>query len=224
MSYIYIIRHLETGEFYLGSARDVEFRWKQHRDDLQNNRHVNPRLQSYWNKYGPDAFEFLILEDNIPTRHQFDVEQWWLDYLGCHFNLNPFASHPTRLGMPHLESTKQKIRERKLGQHHSDQTRERLSRLALARPRQKGYRHTEEARQKMRDSHRGKSRPPRPDEVRKKISAGLLGHVVTEETRRKQSESHRGSRRPHSEEAKRKMSERALERHRLRRQSEIHDE
>lgn len=58
---IYSIIHAETGRTYIGSSKDVRKRLGTHRTDLKYNRHPNPALQNYYNKYGKDSFSFNIL-------------------------------------------------------------------------------------------------------------------------------------------------------------------
>ncbi len=62
---IYSITHIVSGKRYIGSSVNILRRWNAHRSAL--NRHIcdNPHLQNSWDKYGPDSFEFEILENNI---------------------------------------------------------------------------------------------------------------------------------------------------------------
>lgn len=75
---VYKILNKTTGKFYIGSSIDIEGRWRKHRSFLKRCCHPNPYLQAVWNKYGEDAFEFLILEvcseDVVLMR-----EQQWLN-------------------------------------------------------------------------------------------------------------------------------------------------
>jgi len=59
---IYCIENLANNKKYIGLSRDIRRRWNEHRSDLRNNNHANPYLQSAWNLYGEDAFEFSIVE------------------------------------------------------------------------------------------------------------------------------------------------------------------
>lgn len=82
---------METGCRYVGSTSwSFAKRWAKHRRDLAAGKHHAPRLQHSWNKYGPDAFAFRVLEacnpDDVVTR-----EQWWMDQLDPEFNTAKIA-------------------------------------------------------------------------------------------------------------------------------------
>lgn len=57
---IYIIKNLKNGKVYVGQSRDIYRRWKEHKNELNKNKHCNVKLQNAWNKYGSDAFSFII--------------------------------------------------------------------------------------------------------------------------------------------------------------------
>lgn len=59
---IYKITNLETGKIYIGRSIDIDARWKKHKSNLRNGKHVNKGLQSDYKKYGESAFEFEILK------------------------------------------------------------------------------------------------------------------------------------------------------------------
>lgn len=60
---IYQIRCNPTGKVYIGSSCRIEKRWREHELHLIAGTHVNPHLQSAWNKHGKDQFEFSVLEE-----------------------------------------------------------------------------------------------------------------------------------------------------------------
>ena len=59
---IYAIVHLESGRRYVGSAADIGLRWWTHQNALSKGFHANAHLQRAWNKYGAEAFHFIVLE------------------------------------------------------------------------------------------------------------------------------------------------------------------
>lgn len=80
---VYKIVNIVNNKIYVGSSKDVENRWQQHRNQLQNNQHGNTHLQNAWNMYGSKNFIFEVIEECEP-KLQFEREQYYLD------TLNPF--------------------------------------------------------------------------------------------------------------------------------------
>ena len=74
---IYMILNHANDKIYIGQSIDIKARWKQHKSDLNNNRHVNKHLQNSWNKFGQDNFEFIILceceENQLNTMEQYYI-------------------------------------------------------------------------------------------------------------------------------------------------------
>ena len=59
---------------YIGqTAQTFARRWRQHRSTLRAGRHANPHLQNSYNRHGPDAFEYRVLEV-IPQGDMSDQE------------------------------------------------------------------------------------------------------------------------------------------------------
>lgn len=54
--YIYKIVNLVTNEKYVGQTTNFSRRKQNHLSALRNNKHVNPKLQNAWNKYGEENF------------------------------------------------------------------------------------------------------------------------------------------------------------------------
>lgn len=59
---IYYIFNTKTNKYYIGSSVDIKRRFNEHKKHLKYNNHVNPHLQSTYNKYGLNALKFNILE------------------------------------------------------------------------------------------------------------------------------------------------------------------
>ncbi|HZC85569.1 MAG TPA: GIY-YIG nuclease family protein, partial [Steroidobacteraceae bacterium] len=77
LSGVYQIRCKQNGKIYVGSAVNLEWRWRSHRRDLGNGVHVNPHLQFAWNLYGEASFEFLVLE-YVDEHRLLMTEQAWI--------------------------------------------------------------------------------------------------------------------------------------------------
>ena len=110
---VYKILCRETGKPYVGSAVSIKSRWACHRHMLNKGTHSNKHLQNAFNKYGKDAFEFLVIEicevDSLVVR-----EQYWIDFYDAAnssvgMNNSPTAS--TTIGFKHSESTKKMLSE-----------------------------------------------------------------------------------------------------------------
>lgn len=76
---IYSILNKINGKIYVGQSIDVETRWRNHKNELNRNNHNNSHLQSAWNKYGEQSFEFNLLEKCNDNKLD-DNEIWWIDY------------------------------------------------------------------------------------------------------------------------------------------------
>lgn len=76
---IYKITNLKNGKFYIGSSKDIERRWWEHKNELNKNSHINKKLQNSWNFYGKDNFKFEIIEELKDKKLLLEREQYYLD-------------------------------------------------------------------------------------------------------------------------------------------------
>lgn len=60
---VYRLRNLVNGKCYFGSSRNCQSRLNGHRGGLRRGDHINIALLREWKEYGPDAFEFIIIEE-----------------------------------------------------------------------------------------------------------------------------------------------------------------
>lgn len=116
-SVIYCIRNIVTGKRYVGSAvRGLADRKYQHRRQLLAGKHHSILLQRAWDKYGPSAFEWIVLE--VGERDTLiQLEQHWLDKLdACNpragYNISPTAGSNAGAAFYKSESFRQKHREK----------------------------------------------------------------------------------------------------------------
>lgn len=94
---VYKITNKINGMFYIGSSKDLAARKRQHFADLRSNRHVNPRLQNAYNKYGKSSFVFQVIKYVEIEAELRNLEQHYLDTLdACNrdigYNLNAYAT------------------------------------------------------------------------------------------------------------------------------------
>lgn len=105
---------------YIGSALDIQRRFRQHRDTLKRNVHHNFILQRIWGAHQSEL-EFEVIELVDEASNLAEREQFYID------TMKPIANIAKANGShPHTEEAKAKMR----GRVVSDETRRKLS-LAL---------------------------------------------------------------------------------------------
>lgn len=81
---IYRIRNRVTGQVYIGSSKNLEFRMHGHFVALTNGRHDNVPLLEAWQAFGVAAFAFGILEVTEPDNAALIVaESRWIATTGA---------------------------------------------------------------------------------------------------------------------------------------------
>lgn len=88
MYQVYGIRCKENGKIYIGCTRNrLQERLAQHFAELKegcktmtdfNGGRKNSPWQEDYNKYGMEAFEFYLIEDNIPDAEHTERESYWI--------------------------------------------------------------------------------------------------------------------------------------------------
>lgn len=146
---IYQITCIPTGKIYIGSAVNIQRRWRQHKHDLRHSKHGNEYLQYAWNKYGEDQFRFDILEILENTDSIYEVEQKWVDSKNVldksiGFNICKKCGLGSRLGMCNPPESVERQRQKLIGRRIP---RERVERVAAAN---RGKKRSPEIREKMR--------------------------------------------------------------------------
>lgn len=61
--YIYKIVCTANNKVYVGRSSSYKRRKTEHFRYLSQNKHANPIMQSAYNKYGKEAFEFYMIEE-----------------------------------------------------------------------------------------------------------------------------------------------------------------
>lgn len=158
---IYQIRNIANGKRYVGSALRISKRWKEHLRDLRKDAHHSKALQRAWNKYGIDVFSFEVVE-NCSTLELILREQFYLDEKS-EYNICKIAGSS-------------------LGRKASAETREKI-RIAQAKIRSApgwisptaGRKYSREICERMAAPKRGRKRPPRSEEWRQRLSDSRRG-------------------------------------------------
>ena len=158
---IYCITNTETAMQYVGSAVDLDGRFKRHIQQMKAGTHPNKFLLMDYERHGEQSFRFEVLElcSDVVL---FEREQHWIDLLGVAvtgYNIALTAGAPFK-GRKHSEATRAKMREaRKKRAPISEETRQRMREAAKQREEAKklnGYEVSEETRQKLREAGTGR--------------------------------------------------------------------
>jgi group I intron endonuclease len=158
---IYKIINVVNNKFYVGSAVNLSRRRARHFSELRNGRHNNGRLQNAWNKYGEQAFVFVIVEELSEGADLLAAENVWLkEHVGKEYcyNIGVDATAP-HLGMSGKLSPT-------WGHKHTDEAKAKIAAASAARVQ------TEEEKAKRRKSMRGHHVAA---STKAKISATLSG-------------------------------------------------
>ena len=84
-SAVYKITNTVSKDFYIGSSKDVEQRWKSHKKPSTWNRCSNNPMYLDMLKYGVDKFEFQILEE-VEIEQLKEKEQHFIEKLKPTYN------------------------------------------------------------------------------------------------------------------------------------------
>lgn len=118
---IYEIKNVSNEKSYIGSSKNINKRFTQHKFELKYNRHHNLYLQRAWNKYGENNFDFNIIEECDEFLLE-KKEQWYLSNYnnGKLYNIgvvsggDNISSHPNNEEIRKKMSQATKIRYEKM--------------------------------------------------------------------------------------------------------------
>ena len=82
---IYKITNTITGDFYIGSSKDVKRRWRDHKCQSRWNKYPNNLMYIDMKNYGTDKFEFEILAEVEPEKLK-ETEQKFIETLKPTYN------------------------------------------------------------------------------------------------------------------------------------------
>lgn len=93
---IYEIRNIVNNKRYIGQSQNIYVRISKHIFCLCSNSHCNKHLQSAWNQYGENSFEYNVLE-YCSNEQLNERELFWINHFnsnnkdyGYNIRLNPF--------------------------------------------------------------------------------------------------------------------------------------
>jgi len=130
VSGIYKIINKTNGRYYVGSSNNIHRRWLCHKQDLKRKTHRSRFLQRSWNKYGPEAFDFLILEKNIPEKNLLITEQKYLD-ISSNEKDKCYNSSFIAGKVEMNKATRKKISKSNMGKKMSEETKQKLREITL---------------------------------------------------------------------------------------------
>lgn len=192
---IYQILNTITADRYIGSAKNIDVRFREHRKRLRVGRHHSAYLQNAWNKYGESAFAFSVVVD-CGQLELLGLEQEHIDRVirecGRDALYNICLVAGSRLGQKSSPETIARMRAAKRGysisreaQLRSAASRVGLKRspesIALTAEKHRGSKRSQETRALLSRQRKGiKVVSP---EQRVKLSAALKGRPFTDEHR-----------------------------------------
>ena len=107
ISAVYKITNAITGDFYIGSSKDVKHRWTTHKCPSVWNKQPNNQLYKDMQKYGLNKFEFEIIAE-IEEEKLKEAEQKFIETLKPSYNnRNAKGWDFERLKKTHRQSDKQ---------------------------------------------------------------------------------------------------------------------
>ena len=79
LRYVYAIQHNVTGRIYVGSAKDVAYRYRSHLSQLRHGRHKNSEMQRDYNEHGESYSVFILAIIKRPEDCRLEFK--WMDKL-----------------------------------------------------------------------------------------------------------------------------------------------
>jgi group I intron endonuclease len=197
---IYQIQNKLTKQCYIGSSVRIKKRFYNHKSDLKTGRHHSIKLQRAWNKYGPEAFEWSILQECSEEQLPW-LEALWMAKLDSFKNGYNIEELTLDAGIivrrrHHTEEAKAKMRGRKLSEEAKAKIREARSKQVFTEEtnaKRRGKKRSEETLANMRgrkvsEETKEKHKRPQTTEAKLKISLANKGQTRSQETKLKMQE------------------------------------
>ena len=104
---VYKITNTITGDFYIGSSKDVKHRWTDHKCPSRWKQNPNNPMYIDMRKYGVDKFEFEILAE-VEIAYLKEAEQKFIEILEPTYNnINAKGLNIERIKETHRKSQKE---------------------------------------------------------------------------------------------------------------------
>lgn len=126
---VYKIINIKNNKIYIGSTKNYNKRLTSHKSLLVRNKHSNLHLQSAWNAYNGNSFQFEIIQEcSIENLIKLETENI-IKYKSCdsNFGYNQEEPSKSRAGFEHTSITKDKISHKMSGNIHSESTKLQIS-------------------------------------------------------------------------------------------------
>jgi group I intron endonuclease len=181
LSGIYAIIHRDSGKRYIGSAANIEKRFRDHKWMVGRGAHHSRHFQSAVNKYGLESFDFVVLEYVSNKDLLIQTEQRYLDEFRSAdptygFNMSPAAG--STLGIRCSEERRKKIGDANRGKKRCPEFIERVREIQV------GRKATEETRARLSSYQRSRIRTQEEIDRVRLIGLANRGKTVTEEQKR----------------------------------------
>ena len=111
---VYAIINKKKNKIYIGQSRNIEKRWKDHRNCLD----IDVDIKND----GEENFDFIIIEKVKDKKLLHKREQYWIEHYNAEKN-NNYYNKPRQ----HSDETKQKMKEAKLGISRPNETKIKMS-------------------------------------------------------------------------------------------------
>ena len=85
ISAVYKITNTVTGDFYIGSSKNIKNRWADHKKPSMWKKYPNNPMYQDMMKYGVDKFDFQVIEEVEPEKLK-EIEQKFIEILKPTYN------------------------------------------------------------------------------------------------------------------------------------------
>lgn len=167
---------IKPDRIYVGSAVDINARWRTHKCSLRKDNHYSRKLQRHYNKYGEDDLVFSILtvcekKELYPINGIIRPEQFFIWAYNPYFNTCQFAG--SCMGVKVSDDARRKM---SLSHKGKKKTEEHIRKINESRKRNGRINGDRDMVAFCRELAKKNKGTKRSDESKKKLSDGLKKH------------------------------------------------